>query len=99
MEDGQLHCPIAHECGGCALIDLDYAEQLRLKASRVREALGARPALSSVRVEDCLGAPERGFYRNRAKLAVGFQEGSLRIGLHGRGSNRIVDLAACSGPS
>jgi len=91
----RLHCPVARECGGCALIDRSYDEQLQAKTDRVREAFAARPDLAADLVEPCLPAPERAAYRNRAKLAVAFQEGALRIGLHARGSQRVVDLGQC----
>lgn len=89
-------CAISRECGGCALIDEPYDEQLRRKTERVRRALGARPELDGVVVSSCVAAPEILAYRNRAKLAVARAHGVTRIGLYRRSSNLIVDLATCA---
>ncbi len=88
-------CPIAADCGGCALVGEGYAEQLAWKTERVRSALAQYDVLAGVEVEPCLAAPEPWRYRNRAKLAVAESEGTVRIGLYRRGTNRIVDLAPC----
>ena len=88
-------CAISRECGGCALIDERYEEQLRVKAERVRAAFGVHRALDGVAVSLCTPSPEILAYRNRAKLAVSRADGLTRIGLYRRGSNRVVDLASC----
>lgn len=54
-----------------------------------------RSELAGIEIADCLAAPERLDYRNRAKLAVFAGDGVPRIGLYQRGTNRIVDLADC----
>jgi 23S rRNA (uracil1939-C5)-methyltransferase len=88
-------CAISDECGGCALIDDPYENQLRLKRERVLTAMRAHSELAGIEVAHCLAAPERLDYRNRAKLAVFAGDGVPRIGLYQRGTNRIVDLAEC----
>ena len=88
-------CPIADECGGCALIAKGYAEQLEWKTERVRSALARHDVLAGVKVEACLAAPESWRYRNRAKLAVAESGDGVHVGLYRRGTNRIVDLAPC----
>jgi 23S rRNA (uracil-5-)-methyltransferase RumA len=95
MDPEVVDCPVADACGGCALIDRAYDEQLRLKTQRVREALDREAALGPVVVADCLPAPRRTGYRNRAKLAVASQDGHVVAGLYRSGSNRIVDLEPC----
>jgi 23S rRNA (uracil1939-C5)-methyltransferase len=89
------HCAISDECGGCALIDESYENQLRLKRERVLAAVRAHSELDGLEVASCLAAPETLDYRNRAKLAVFAGDGTPRIGLYQRGTNRIVDLSEC----
>jgi 23S rRNA (uracil1939-C5)-methyltransferase len=91
----RVQCPVAGECGGCALIGREYEAQLRFKTDRVRKAFAARPELPVERVEPCRPAPVRRSYRNRAKLAVGRSADGVRIGLFCRGTNEIVDLGPC----
>ncbi len=88
-------CQISRECGGCALIDTPYAETLRLKTERVRAAIRRYSELADLDVAECVAAPSRLAYRNRAKLAVAWEDGEVRIGLYRRGTNRIVDLGSC----
>ena len=91
----RLACPIARDCGGCALIDRPYESQLELKRRRVADALAVHPGLAGVEIEPCLPAPVRAGYRNRAKLAVSRESGALRIGLFRRGTREVIDLAPC----
>jgi 23S rRNA (uracil-5-)-methyltransferase RumA len=95
MDEDPLQCPVARVCGGCALIAQTYAEQLRTKTERVRSAFAAWPSLPTESVERCQAAPYREHYRNRAKLAIAQTENGIRVGLHRRSTNEIVDLAPC----
>ena len=86
----EIVCEHAARCGGCALIDLPYAEQLAAKAQRVTAALtahGLAPPLEAVR-----GADPRAGYRTRAKLVV--SPGGA-IGLYARGGHEVVDIPGC----
>lgn len=94
-EGAATACAIADECAACARIADPYASQLRWKTERVRAALARYPVLASVEVEACVAACRPWHYRNRAKLAVSETDGAVRIGLYGRGTNRVVDLAPC----
>jgi 23S rRNA (uracil-5-)-methyltransferase RumA len=89
------YCPVAGECGGCALIGRPYGDQLDFKTARVREAFARWGELPVDRIESCLPAPQPLAYRNRAKLAVAREGDGVRIGLFRRGTNAIVDLAPC----
>ena len=63
-------CPWAKVCGGCDFRHMDYAEELRLKAQRVRDALrrlgGWDPGELPI-----AGAKELTGYRNKAIFPVG----------------------------
>ena len=93
--DDRVECAIADECGGCSLIGTTYSSQLEARRSRVRAELASYERLAGVDVAACVAAPANSRYRNRAKVAVGVEGDSLRIGLYARGTNHIVDLAPC----
>lgn len=86
-------CPYFGTCGGCAIQDLAYADQLRLKQERIRRAfepMGAVPLSAIVGLED----PWR--YRNKAELTFSEANGRLTLGYHAaRSFWRIVDLDDC----
>ena len=67
-------CPWAKVCGGCDFRHMDYAEELRLKAQRVRDALrrlgGWDPGELPI-----AGAKELTAYRNKAIFPVGMYKG------------------------
>jgi 23S rRNA (uracil1939-C5)-methyltransferase len=87
-------CPVFGVCGGCALQDLAYEDQLRLKHARVSRALArVDPA---VPVPDVVPMAEPWRYRNKAELTFGDDQGRLVLGYHAAGSYwRLVDLDDC----
>ena len=86
-------CVYFGACGGCALQDLTYADQLQLKETRIRQALaplGDLPSFEIIPLED----PWR--YRNKAELTFGFFDGAVTLGYHAaRSFWKIVDLEDC----
>lgn len=94
-------CPYFGTCGGCALQDLTYADQLRLKGERIRRALAP---LGEVPPFDIVGLEEPWRYRNKAELTFGQSpadrrgqaNGVLILGYHAaRSFWRVVDLEDC----
>ena len=70
-ELGKISCPVSHECGACALIDLSASAQRAIKLSRLRMLLapvleGQKPAFE---IEFNQSAAPEG-YRNRIRLQV-----------------------------
>lgn len=90
-----MNCPVAGECGGCALAGTNYDDQLVYKRKVLAAELKSWPALAGVTPKKALASDTWGAYRNRAKLAVGLRGGRVVMGLYRRGSNEIVDLAPC----
>ena len=86
-------CPFVPACGGCCYQELGYDEQLSLKEAVLRESLrrAGAPFEGAIAVH---GSPEAG-WRTRASFHVEVVEGSIRVGLHGEGSRRVVALARC----
>lgn len=86
-------CPYVGTCGGCALQDFAYRDQLAIKRERVQRALAALPhvpAIELVELED----PWR--YRNKAELTFSESDGRLILGYHAaRAFWRVIDLEDC----
>lgn len=73
-------------CGGCALQDKPYEEQVEWKVSKVEELLG-------VKVEEIYPSPKQHYYRNRMDYVVA---PGPKIGLNVKGSwKETVDLEEC----
>jgi len=86
-------CPYFGTCGGCALQDLSYADQLTLKRMRLERALAAVSDGQSVEV---VGLDDPWRYRNKAEFTFGGSVGQLMLGYHAaRSFWRIVDLDDC----
>jgi len=86
-------CPLFDRCGGCAYQSYDYAGQLALKETVLRETLtrGRVEWPGPIVVHP---SPEVG-WRIRASLHVHYGADGLRLGLHEEGSHRVTDLVNC----
>ncbi|MBO6055309.1 MAG: 23S rRNA (uracil(1939)-C(5))-methyltransferase RlmD, partial [Oscillospiraceae bacterium] len=58
-------CPYFGRCGGCDFRHMDYQEELRIKANRVRDALRRIGGLDVDQVP-ILGAENPDYYRNKS---------------------------------
>lgn len=86
-------CPYFGTCGGCALQDLAYPDQLALKRERLQQALA--PLIGELSVE-LVGTDPPWRYRNKAELTFGQTDGRLVLGYHAaRSFWRLVDLEDC----
>lgn len=86
-------CPYFGVCGGCALQDLAYSDQLTLKQQRLRRAFAA---LGDVPAIDVVGLDDPWRYRSKAELTFSESGGELTLGYHAEGSFwRVVDLEDC----
>ncbi|MCL2568705.1 MAG: 23S rRNA (uracil(1939)-C(5))-methyltransferase RlmD [Oscillospiraceae bacterium] len=84
-------CKAFGPCGGCDFLHMDYSEELRLKHTRVIDAL-ARVGGLRVDVRPILGAERQEHYRNKAIFAVG--NGPV-TGFYRRRSHQIIPVDAC----
>jgi len=83
-----VHNPV---CGGCKLQELDYDEQVRLKARQVEEALRRIGGFEDPPMEEAIPAPTTRYYRNKMEFSFGAdEEHGLRLGLHPAGDFRDV---------
>lgn len=85
-------CPHAAECGGCTLQHLAPAVTLAAKSARVAQALVEAGFPEPAMRAPVASAPGT---RRRMDLAFAAAPGGLLLGLHERGTRRIVDLVTC----
>ncbi|MEZ4485032.1 MAG: hypothetical protein R2864_10715 [Syntrophotaleaceae bacterium] len=88
-------CKLAERCQGCALIQMDYAAQLRFKEARLKQALAPYPALQNLQPLPIWAAENPLGYRTSAKLALTKQRGQVLVGLYRRGTHQVVDIEGC----
>ena len=87
-------CPISSSCGGCDFWHMDYEEETRLKADRVRQALNriGGENLSEIPI---LSAPTCHGYRNKAQYPVSSKKGSAYAGFFRAGTHQVVENERC----
>ena len=90
----QPECPVFRTCGGCALLHMDYQEELRMKRRRVEDAM-ARLGGCPIQVEEMLGAAETMAYRNKSILAVTDKGGRAQAGFFRARSHDVVPAVHC----
>ena len=87
-------CPISASCGGCDFHHMDYAEETRLKAERVRQALN-RIGGEDLAEMPILAAPTCEGYRNKAQYPVVSKIGRAYAGFFKAGTHEVVENARC----
>ena len=87
-------CPVAKLCGGCDFWHMDYQEETRLKAERVKNCLNriGGEALDSVPI---LAAPECRGYRNKAQYPVSSRKNTACAGFFRAGTHSVVENRRC----
>ena len=87
-------CPWAKICGGCDFRHMDYTEELRLKAKRVRDALtrigGWDPGELPI-----AEAPQLTGYRNKAIFPVGICKGKADAGFYRARTHNLIPVDRC----
>ena len=87
-------CPVAKLCGGCDFWHMDYAEECRLKADRVKQALN-RIGGESLEEVPLLAAPTCYGYRNKAQYPMASEKGRAYAGFFRAGTHRVVENDRC----
>ena len=87
-------CEVAKLCGGCDFWHMDYAEESRLKAERVRNTLNR---LGGENLEELpiLSAPTCYDYRNKAQYPVASKNGKAYAGFFRAGTHQVVENKRC----
>ena len=87
-------CPVAKLCGGCDFWHMDYEEEARLKADRVRQALN-RIGGETLEAVPILAAPDCKGYRNKAQYPVSSQKSRVFAGFFKAGTHQVVENDRC----
>ncbi len=90
----QRACPISAKCGGCDFHHMDYEEEARLKAERVRACLN-RLAGETLDALEILAAPTCEGYRNKAQYPVAMKKGRVYAGFYRAGTHEVVEQPRC----
>lgn len=91
MKSIRFSCPVGKQCGGCQLLHLDYAGQLKQKQQQVERLLaGICP------VEPIIGMKEPFHYRNKVHAAFTTdRKGNVISGVYAEGTHRVVPVESC----
>ncbi len=87
-------CEVAKLCGGCDFWHMDYAEETRLKAQRVKNCLN-RIGGENLTEVPILAAPDCHGYRNKAQYPVAVKKGRAYAGFYRAGTHDVVENARC----
>ena len=87
-------CPVAKLCGGCDFHHMDYAEETRLKAERVRQCLN-RLGGEQLENMEILAAEDTTCYRNKAQYPVSSKNGKSFAGFFKAGTHQVIENDRC----
>ena len=87
-------CPVAKLCGGCDFHHMDYAEETRLKAQRVRDCLN-RIGGENLQELPILAAPTCHGYRNKAQYPVSSHKNRAYAGFFRAGTHQVIENDRC----
>lgn len=87
-------CPVYQKCGGCGLRHMSYAEELRMKKTRVQDALRRVGGLD-VTVDEIIPADSTDFYRNKAQYPVADAKSGPAYGFYRARSHDLVPVSRC----
>lgn len=94
-------CPHFGTCGGCAIQDLDYAEQLAQKGAQVESALNRIGGVDNLTMDAPVASPAIWRYRNKMEFAFEHRDAELHLGLRGmppkgeKGLGPVIDIEEC----
>ena len=84
-------CSVSRKCGGCQLMNLSYAEQLKFKQAKAVKLLGGFHRVNAI-----IGMAHPFHYRNKVQAAVGRTRGGEIIsGVYQSSTHNIVKTDHC----
>ena len=90
MDNKQIKCPKAKQCGGCQLQGISYEKQLEQKQKKTEELIGPY-----CRVFPITGMEDPFHYRNKVHAVLDHRKGKVISGIYEEGSHRVVPVDAC----
>lgn len=93
-------CPISRRCGGCQLMEMSYAAQLRFKQDKVYRDLlrigGVEEDVLKRTFEDIVGMESPIRYRNKAQFPISVnKEGRLTAGFYAGRTHAVIACEDC----
>ena len=87
-------CDHFSECGGCNLMHMNYQMQLDFKKYRTAETLRKLGRIET-KVNETVGMLNPYYYRNKAVIPFGEENGKMISGLYKSRSHDIIDMKRC----
>ena len=91
-------CPVAKQCGGCQIQEMDYTEQLVFKENKVKNNLMRIGgfAKEQIPMEPIVGMDDPWRYRNKAQFPVGRdKQGNIVAGFYAGRTHSIISNRNC----
>ena len=89
-------CSFFEQCGGCQLMHMTYAEQLKYKRERViNEFKRSKVDTASVTVNNTLGMKDPFRYRNKTAFSITRKNNEIIIGPYEQGTYNTVNINGC----
>lgn len=89
-------CPVARQCGGCQIQQMDYDAQLAYKQNMVKNNIERIGGISEYEMCPIIGMDDPYHYRNKAQFPVGIdQTGKLVMGFYAGRTHSIIDNQDC----
>ncbi len=88
-------CGVFSKCGGCSLMHLNYAVQLKYKTKKVKDSLERIGGFSDITVFDTIGMDMPYNYRNKAQYPFGISDGEIAAGFYSKRSHKIINTDDC----
>lgn len=97
----EKRCPVARQCGGCQIQELDYDAQLAFKAKKVYGNLerigGFEPECLDAVMQPICGMENPFHYRNKAQFPIGTdKEGNIVTGFYAGRTHQIIPNMECA---
>lgn len=88
-----MNCTAAGKCGACALLGVDYAEQLERKRAEVERLLRGQGIRSTVHPVAGMDDPYN--YRNKVIANISMKAGRINYGMYEESTHRVVYAPHC----
>ena len=87
-------CDHFNECGGCNIMHMNYQMQLDFKKYRTKETLRKLGKINTT-VHNTVGMVNPYYYRNKAVIPFGVENGKMIAGLYKSRTHDIIDMKKC----